>query len=285
MIKSKYNLILLIIILSLTGCTHNENYNANLVDNQEEINIDDFFNLKECIVEYDFTIEKAYEDFYLYAEGKYDLNDDRKLDLIEIELLGRQESTIKINNTEIQTYTDHPFDVYLVDFIADDGFIELAIYDEGPSADPVTTFYRYDGKNIYELGSLYAEISMEASSDILTDGAGTFIEIEGLNKFISPQIVKGYYRIEGNQFAYYPLDFSRYLNKEYTITRDFKAYFIEANLNGDFIGQDIEFTWDTKEMEELKKDEKIKIISHEDFWYGIELQDGTTGILYFWLGD
>ena len=42
MIKSKYNLILLIIILSLTGCTHNENYNANLVDNQEEINIDDF---------------------------------------------------------------------------------------------------------------------------------------------------------------------------------------------------------------------------------------------------
>ena len=47
------------------------------------------------------------------------------VDLIEIKPLGREESTIRINDSEVSIYTDHPFDVYLVDFLKDDGFIEL----------------------------------------------------------------------------------------------------------------------------------------------------------------
>ena len=239
--------------------------------------------MKECIVEYDFIIEKEYDDFSLNAEGKYDLNEDSKVDLIEIKLLGREESTIRINDSEVSIYTDHPFDVYLVDFLKDDGFIELALYDDGPSADPVTTFYRYDGKNISELGALYTDIKMGDPNKVLIDGGGSFIEIGGLAKFISPQIIKGFYTLEDNQFIYNPLDYSKYINREYTITTGFKAFFVEENLRNDLTSQDIEFIWDQEVMREFNKGDTIKLIVHDEFWYGIELQDGTTGILYFGL--
>ncbi|NLK42999.1 MAG: hypothetical protein GX300_01230 [Tissierellia bacterium] len=285
MIKSKYYIIILIIIFALTGCGYNQKPEVDLVTYQEEVNLDNFFDLKECILEYDFIIEKEYEDFSLNAEGKYDLNEDSKVDLIEIKLLGREESTIKINDSEISIYTDHPFDVYLVDFLKDDGFIELVIYDDGPSADPVTTFFRYDGKNIYQLGSLFTDIRMGDPNKVLTDGGGSFIEIGGLAKFIFPQIIKGLHTIEDNQLIYNPSDLSKYINKEYTITTDFKAFFIEENLRDDLTSQDVEFIWDYEVMSEFKKGETIKLIVHDEFWYGIELQNGTTGILYFWIGD
>ena len=285
MIKSKYYIIILIIIFALTGCGYNQKPEVDLVTYQEEVNLDNFFDLKECILEYDFIIEKEYEDFSLNAEGKYDLNEDSKVDLIEIKLLGREESTIKINDSEISIYTDHPFDVYLVDFLKDDGFIELVIYDDGPSADPVTTFFRYDGKNIYQLGSLFTDIRMGDPNKVLTDGGGSFIEIGGLAKFIFPQIIKGFHTIEDNQLIYNPSDLSKYINKEYTITTDFKAFFIEENLRDDLTSQDVEFIWDYEVMSEFKKGETIKLIVHDEFWYGIELQNGTTGILYFWIGD
>jgi len=285
MTKSKYYIIFLIIIFALTGCGYNQKPDVDLATHQEEINLDNFFDLKECIVEYDFIIEKEYDDFSLNAEGKYDLNEDSKVDLIEIKLLGREESTIRINDSEVSIYTDHPFDVYLVDFLKDDGFIELALYDDGPSADPVTTFYRYDGKNISELGALYTDIKMGDPNKVLIDGGGSFIEIGGLAKFISPQIIKGFYTLEDNQFIYNPLDYSKYINREYTITTGFKAFFVEENLRNDLTSQDIEFIWDQEVMREFNKGDTIKLIVHDEFWYGIELQDGTTGILYFWIGD
>ncbi|NLV88446.1 MAG: hypothetical protein GX021_03670, partial [Tissierellia bacterium] len=278
-------IIFLIIIFALTGCGYNQKPDVDLATHQEEINLDNFFDLKECIVEYDFIIEKEYDDFSLNAEGKYDLNEDSKVDLIEIKLLGREESTIRINDSEVSIYTDHPFDVYLVDFLKDDGFIELALYDDGPSADPVTTFYRYDGKNISELGALYTDIKMGDPNKVLIDGGGSFIEIGGLAKFISPQIIKGFYTLEDNQFIYNPLDYSKYINREYTITTGFKAFFVEENLRNDLTSQDIEFIWDQEVMREFNKGDTIKLIVHDEFWYGIELQDGTTGILYFWIGD
>lgn len=285
MTKSKHYIIFLIIIFALTGCGYNQKPDVDLATHQEEINLDNFFDLKECIVEYDFIIEKEYDDFSLNAEGKYDLNEDSKVDLIEIKLLGREESTIRINDSEVSIYTDHPFDVYLVDFLKDDGFIELALYDDGPSADPVTTFYRYDGKNISELGALYTDIKMGDPNKVLIDGGGSFIEIGGLAKFISPQIIKGFYTLEDNQFIYNPLDYSKYINREYTITTGFKAFFVEENLRNDLTSQDIEFIWDQEVMREFNKGDTIKLIVHDEFWYGIELQDGTTGILYFWIGD
>ena len=94
-----------------------------------------------------------------------------------------------------------------------------------------------------------------------------------------------FYTLEDNQLIYNPSDLSKYINKEYTITTDFKAFFIEENLRDDLTSQDVEFIWDYEVMSEFKKGETIKLIVHDEFWYGIELQNGTTGILYFWIGD
>ena len=157
-------------------------------------------------------------------------------------------------------------------------------------ADPMTTFYRYDGKKIHELGSFYTDINVGDSSDlyygnVLTDGKGNFIEPGSLEKLVSPNIIKGYSSLKNNQFIYNSFDYSKYLDKEYSITTDFEAFFIDQDLRNDLKSQDIEFVWDVEDMIQFKKGEKIKIIIHDEFWYGVELGDGTTGILYFWMGD
>ncbi len=285
-------LILLLIILGLTGCEQRET-NVNLSNNEKyDLDLDSFFNLQECIIENDLKIIKGNSDnkFSLNVQGKYDLNNDGKKDSIKIRLLGREESTARINKSEISIESDHPFDFYLVDLVKDDGFVELAIYDDGPSADPMTTFYRYDGKKIHELGSFYTDINVGDSSDlyygnVLTDGKGNFIEPGSLEKLVSPNIIKGYSSLKNNQFIYNSFDYSKYLDKEYSITTDFEAFFIDQDLRNDLKSQDIEFVWDVEDMIQFKKGEKIKIIIHDEFWYGVELGDGTTGILYFWMGD
>lgn len=294
-------LYLLLIIGVLVGCnTAKPNVNLSDVQNNDpninlqvqDLDIDSFINLQESIIENDLKVEKVHDGdtISLKVDGKYDLNGDKKKDKIQIRVTGREDSTIRINKSEISIYCDHPYDFYLVDFIKDDGFVEIAVYDDGPSADPITTFYRYDGKNIYELGSFHTDINVGDSiqsyyGNVLTDGKGKFISPGNIVKFISPEIIKGYYSIEDNKFKYSFIDNAKYLNKEYALTEELEAFFIEQNISKDLRTEDIQFIWDVEDMIQFKKGEKIKIITYDDFWYGVELQDGSTGILYFWIGD
>ncbi|RCX16577.1 hypothetical protein DFR58_11070 [Anaerobacterium chartisolvens] len=275
--------VLLVITAGLMGCERVE-------QEKQSFNIDSFLNLQESIIENDFAIEKKHDIKELNVDGKYDLNTDGETETIEIRLLGRQDSSLRINNCEISIDCENPFDFYLVDLISDDKFIELAIYDDGPSGDPKTTFYRYDGIKIYELGSFHTDINISHSistyyGNVLTDGKGNFIPPDSIVKFVSPNIMKGYYSIENNKFIYNSIDYTKYLLDEYIVASDFEAFFIKQSISNKLNKQDIKFTWDIEKAVEFKKGEKIKIIIMDDFWYGIERQDGTTGILYFWMGD
>ncbi len=269
--------VLILVSIGLLGCDQKK----------RSLNIDSFFYLERCNIENDFIIERDPLNRELNANVEHDLNKDGKMDTVEAMLLGRNHSALRINELELPIFCENPFDFYLVDLVEDDKFIELAIYDDGPSGDPTTTFYRYDGVKIYELGSFKADIDLKGSIaiyslNVLTDGKGNLIPPDSIIRFVSPNILKGYYSIENNKFVYNPVDYVKSLADEYVVTDDFEAFFIKRDVISGLSSRDIKFTWDAEEIIEFNKGEKIKIIVIGDFWYGIERQDGTTEILYFW---
>jgi len=252
--------------------------------------MDSFYNLKKHIIKDDFDLYRDEKDFLLSVEGKYDLNQDGELDKILANFAGGKESLIEVNGHKITVALDKPVDFYLIDLIQDDGFIEIGVYDDGPSADPKTTFYRYSGKRLYKLATINTDIKAKCTiypyyGNVLTDGKGKIIGPDHIAKFLSPNIVKGYYSIEGDRFKLKSIDYKKYLEDEYTFTSDFDAFFVEKNLETKISKKDLNFSWDENEIVKFKRGERVKVILVGDFWYGVRLQDGRTGLLYFWIGD
>lgn len=272
------------------GLSVDEASSSEQVQGKNSLDMDSFYNLKKHIIKDDFDLYRDEKDFLLSVEGKYDLNQDGELDKILASFAGGKESLIEVNGHKITVAFDKPVDFYLIDLIQDDGFIELAIYDDGPSADPKTTFYRYSGKRLYKLATINTDIKAKCTiypyyGNVLTDGKGKIIGPDHIAKFLSPNIVKGYYSIEGDRFKLKSIDYKKYLEDEYTFTSDFDAFFVEKNLETKISKKDLNFSWDENEIVKFKRGERVKVILVGDFWYGVRLQDGRTGLLYFWIGD
>ena len=272
------------------GLSVDEASSSEQVQGKNSLDMDSFYNLKKHIIKDDFDLYRDEKDFLLSVEGKYDLNQDGELDKILANFAGGKESLIEVNGHKITVAFDKPVDFYLIDLIQDDGFIELAIYDDGPSADPKTTFYRYSGKRLYKLATINTDIKAKCTiypyyGNVLTDGKGKIIGPDHIAKFLSPNIVKGYYSIEGDRFKLKSIDYKKYLEDEYTFTSDFDAFFVEKNLETKISKKDLNFSWDENEIVKFKRGERVKVILVGDFWYGVRLQDGRTGLLYFWIGD
>lgn len=272
------------------GLSVDEASSSEQVQGKNSLDMDSFYNLKKHIIKDDFDLYRDEKDFLLSVEGKYDLNQDGELDKILANFAGGKESLIEVNGHKITVALDKPVDFYLIDLIQDDGFIELAMYDDGPSADPKTTFYRYSGKRLYKLATINTDIKAKCTiypyyGNVLTDGKGKIIGPDHIAKFLSPNIVKGYYSIEGDRFKLKSIDYKKYLEDEYTFTSDFDAFFVEKNLETKISKKDLNFSWDENEIVKFKRGERVKVILVGDFWYGVRLQDGRTGLLYFWIGD
>ncbi|NLH59191.1 MAG: hypothetical protein GX461_07245 [Clostridiales bacterium] len=272
------------------GLSVDEASSSEQVQGKNSLDMDSFYNLKKHIIKDDFDLYRDEKDFLLSVEGKYALNQDGELDKILANFAGGKESLIEVNGHKIAVAFDKPVDFYLIDLIQDDGFIELAMYDDGPSADPKTTFYRYSGKRLYKLATINTDIKAKCTiypyyGNVLTDGKGKIIGPDHIAKFLSPNIVKGYYSIEGDRFKLKSIDYKKYLEDEYTFTSDFDAFFVEKNLETKISKKDLNFSWDENEIVKFKRGERVKVILVGDFWYGVRLQDGRTGLLYFWIGD
>lgn len=272
------------------GLSVDEASSSEQVQGKNSLDMDSFYNLKKHIIKDDFDLYRDEKDFLLSVEGKYDLNQDGELDKILANFAGGKESLIEVNGHKITVALDKPVDFYLIDLIQDDGFIEIGVYDDGPSANPKTTFYRYSGKRLYKLATINTDIKAKCTiypyyGNVLTDGKGKIIGPDHIAKFLSPNIVKGYYSIEGDRFKLKSIDYKKYLEDEYTFTSDFDAFFVEKNLETKISKKDLNFSWDENEIVKFKRGERVKVILVGDFWYGVRLQDGRTGLLYFWIGD
>ncbi len=267
--------------ISTTAETTKEKKDKDL----EEIGINNFKPIKEYFINYDFDVNingTKEEPLSFTVKGKYDLNLDGSLDSISFLLRGPSgkknfKTYLHVNNIKNDVYMDHTMDgeARIIDLDQNDKFIEITCFDEGPSGDPEYIFYRYNGTELYYIGSL--------PSDTLIDGKGNFIPGSYLSK-LDPKFYSAWYEIKDNRFVEKYNDIREYLGKTYKFGGG-EAYFIPS----EEMPKDFEPRWEETRQFEASEIKVIDVYFYSGErnlnYYFVELQNGEKGMLYFWIGD
>ncbi len=252
----------------------------------KEPKIEDFSEMDKYFKDYTFDVlydEKL--DFYqrtYSVHGVYDLNGDGEADRINAVLEADYEeaSYIEVNGIKVTLNPDNPSgEMQIIDLDSKDSYTEVAIFDGGPSGDPAYAFFRYDGTELYYVGSIdrYA----------LTDGQGKFISWFHLANNLKPQFFSAWGEFKNNEYVITNHDVEQYIGKTYEV--DGTGYFVPLDKNPkDYFEHTV---WDFEALREFKAT-KIKLldihINPDDQilnWFYVELSDGERGLLYFWIGD
>ncbi|WP_313133250.1 hypothetical protein [Anaerocolumna sp.] len=259
---------------------------SDVPETTEDPKIEDFSEMDKYFKDYTFDV--SYDEkleFYertFGIQGAYDLNGDGEADSINAVLKANYEdgSYLEINGIKV---TLDPFnssgEMQIIDLDSRDSYVEVAIFDEGPSGDPNFIFFRYDGKELYSLGSIdrYA----------LMDGQGKFISWFHLANNFKPQFFSAWGEFKNNKYVITNQDVEQNIGKTYELNGT--GYFVPLDKNPEnFFDYAI---WDFEAMREFKAT-KIKLLDiHIEpdnrtlNWFYVELPDGERGLLYFWIGD
>lgn len=261
-----------------------DNIKEPTVDPVEVPNIEYFSSIKEYFIDYAFDVsydeDLDYQDVIYSIQGSYDLNGDGQEDEIEA-VLGWHDSTnssyIKVNGIKKSFYTDSPTgEAYIIDMDSKDNFVEVAVFDDGPSGDPIYDFFRYDGNELYNIGSI--------DEFALMDGQGKFISSFSLSLYFKPKFFSSWDEIKNNSFVSTSQDIEdieKYIGKSYELNGT--GYFIPLEENPEEPNEYI--VWEHETLREFN-DEKIKLLDiYMMSQYYVELEDGEKGLLYFWIGD
>lgn len=249
--------------------------------------IEDFKPILQCFIKYGFTVKlngTEKEPISFLVEGKHDLNQDGWPDDISVLTVGdfgrdkEIQTYIKVNEVKQEFYMDytHNGEVRLVDLDKRDKFIEIAIFDEGPSGDPHYKIFRYDGQKLHEIGQI--------DSGALMDGQGKLLSQFTVSRF-SPRFYSAWCEISNNTFVQKTNDIGKYLGKNYWFDGG-EAFFTPLQ------GMPVNFepTWGETEQFEATSIKLIDVYFSyaEDRvlnYYFVEFANGERGMLYFWIGD
>lgn len=108
------------------------------------------------VKEEDFSYWGNYKNFS-YEKNTLDLNGDNKSDTIKVGYIGgsRDDYRLEINEAYIDGNGIEVVDQFrLVDIDPHDPYIEVVIEELGPSSDPKSSFYYYDGSDIHFMGKI-----------------------------------------------------------------------------------------------------------------------------------
>jgi hypothetical protein len=248
--------------------------------------IEDFSKMDEYFKDYNFDVSydkklEFYERTY-DVQGAYDLNGDGEADRINAVLKANYEdgSYLEVNGIKVTLNPSNPSgEMQIIDMDSRDSYVEVAIFDDGPSGDPNFMFFRYDGKELHSLGSI--------DRYSLMDGQGKFISWFYLANNFKPQFFSAWGEFKDNKYVITNHDVEKNIGKTYEV--DGSGYFVPLDKNPENY---FDYTvWDFENIREFKAT-KIKLldihIEPDDRtlnWFYVELPDGERGLLYFWLGD
>ena len=258
---------------------------SNDIINTEEPKIEDFTVLDQYFKDYTFEVTfdenlQFYDRIYTIL-GSYDLNGDGEEEQISALLKqGGEESYIEVNGIKVSIYPMSPTgEVQIIDLDNRDNYVEIAIFDDGPSGDPEFQFLRYDGKELKSLGSI--------ERGGLMDGQGKLISWFNLSNHFEPLFFSAWGVFSDGKFSVTNHDIEQYIGKSYKISGSGFFVPLETNPVNHF-----EYTdWNFETLREFENTEILLLdiyISPEDRtlnWYYAQLPDGERGLLYFWIGD
>lgn len=114
------------------------------------------------------SLEKGFNDCYQFNANQtftMDLNNDGIQEEISCKNIMQDEdyassASIEING-KVQDTLEGNFqpNIWVVDVDPNDDYKELVIYDQGPSGDPVDTYYYYDGQKLVKMGSVEGHLN------------------------------------------------------------------------------------------------------------------------------
>ncbi|MDD2503350.1 MAG: SH3 domain-containing protein [Clostridia bacterium] len=145
-----------------------------------------------------------------------DLNFDGIMDNIEYTIhlrkgLSMLRVELKVNDSIIETLLSNPSTkCYIVDINTNDKYKEIILHEDGESADPLSRYYIYNGKEIIEIGSL-------SEYDYLPSGDTDIVKIHTADQF-EPKICFGYTMLDKDHlFFYKEVDKTNFVNKKYIV--------------------------------------------------------------------
>lgn len=137
-------------------------------EGKNEMDIKDFKPITDSFIDYEFNVKKNGAESQpnsFFVEGEYDLNQDGKPDKINVMLQGfvgedgeEVQTYIEVNGIKQDFYMSYTTDgeVRIIDLDKNDEFIEVAIFDEGPSGDEHYDFLDMTEKDCTQLVVLTA---------------------------------------------------------------------------------------------------------------------------------
>jgi len=264
---------------------NNDNENSDKVITDAP-NFKDFIEINECFKDYSFDV--SYDETLMFYEriftihGRYDMNGDGEADEIHALLKAdyQEGSYIEVNGSRVVVnYCNPSGDIRMIDLDHTDSYTEVAIFDDGPSADPTLLFFRYDGKELSFLGSI--------DQFALMDGQGKFISWFHLANNFEPQFYSAWGEFKNGEYLITNHDVEQYIGKTFLVSGT--GFFEPMDQMPENYYEYAR--WDRESAREFNET-KVKIldINIEETdrtlnWFHVELVDGEKGLLYFWIGD
>ena len=216
------------------------------------------------------------------------------------------DATLTVDGVSIPVSLENFLGANIVDLIEGDNFHELALYVDGPSADPSVTFVRFDGKtltpiiNEYKTGSfsytsaeIYGDFYADEKDVIPTYGAiwtnrkDSIVTSFQQIGFTSPRIALSRFVLSGNTWKEEKL--SPKVEGIHEVSETFKTFFTPMeNPPVDYGHYSFIQGYDENKMREFKKGDKIEFLGFGEMYgyYTFYIKTGSEkGVLAFWLGD
>ncbi len=216
------------------------------------------------------------------------------------------DATLTVDGISVSVTLENFLGANIVDLNGGDEFHELALYADGPSADPSVTFVRFDGKtlkpieNVYAFGSysytspqIYGDFHADEADILPTYGAiwtnrkGSIVtSFQGIG-FTAPRIALSRFVLTGDAWKEEKL--SPNIEGTHEISETFKTFFTPMEYPPvDYGHYSFVQGYDENKMREFKKGDKIEILGYGEMYdyYTFYIKTGSEkGVLAFWLGD
>lgn len=276
--------------------SHEKTEEENVVNNEENDNAKicpqlngQFYNIKTIMKEF-----RNNQNIKNYKDFEFDLDNDGIIDKVTLRHIVNEDEERYSNDRDYyrleydgELIYEHWYglgSVGIVDLDSSDNFLEIWVYDDGPSDDPCYIFYRKVGNEMIEMGSFDVDI------DFCVDGKGTMLAADRCMPWVEPTVFDSYYTIENNKFKKHDLDFSYNKNSEYYTSKE--LFFTTDLENIEKMQQDNSTIEDLikkgekyniKKLDENTKFKVIEFVERKNEYdpqnLKIELIDGTKGYL------